>query len=254
MSKLEEEFMEYICDALCKHAAEDSDYLVQRCEECRIKEFIEKIKGEVNTVKPILFNTAMVMAIIDGRKTVTRRVLRQPFEVHPNGYVTKPKGNERLCSYEPPYQKGDYLYVRETWGIKQSDNCYANSDKNCPYKSCDDANGKCFPSVYIYKASDTLPYGSKWHPSIHMPKEAARIFLRVTDVKLERLQDITEDGAIREGAAEYLTEGKFRVSSMCHFMENWNSTLKKEDIKIYGWDANPYVWVIEFERCAKPDN
>lgn len=115
---------------------------------------------------PILFNTEMVKAIRDGRKTVTRRCLKHPFTVHPNGYITKPRGNESLCPYEPPYQPGDILYVRETW----------TNDKLI--------FGKNVVSNYHYRADGEIKFFDnvgrevdfKWHPSLHMPKEAARIF------------------------------------------------------------------------------
>lgn len=177
--------------------------------------------------KPILFNTDMVKAILDVRKTVTRRVLKHPFEIHPNGYITKPRGNERLCPYEPPYQPGDILYVRETWNV--------------------------WTGGYIYKAwSEPFPQAgccpeTKWHPSIHMPKEAARIFLKVKDVRVERLQDIDDKGAYEEGAGEknaiYQIGGR-----VCDFVKIWNKTIKKTDLDLYGWEANPWVWVIEFEK------
>lgn len=187
------------------------------------------------SVKPILFNTEMVQAILDGRKTCTRRVLKHPFEVHPNGYITKPRGNERLCPYIPPYQSGDVLYVRETW-CKGS---YENEKEK-----------------YYYKADDNN-FFCTWHPSIHMPKEAARIFLKVTNVRVERLQDITDDEAAAEGAnfkdgKNVGFEEKMRRTSIERFIEIWNSTIKKTDLERYGWDANPWVWVIEFERCEKP--
>lgn len=187
------------------------------------------------SVKPILFNTEMVRAILEGRKTCTRRVLKQPFEVHPNGYITKPRGNERLCPYIPPYQPGDILYVRETW-CKGS---YGNEKEK-----------------YYYKADDNN-FFCTWHPSIHMPKEAARIWLKVTDVRVERLQDITDDGAKAEGAnwkngKNVGWEEKMRRTAVERFAEIWNSTIKKSDLDRYGWNANPYVWVIEFERCEKP--
>lgn len=186
-------------------------------------------------VKPVLFNTEMVRAILERRKTCTRRVLKQPFEVHPNGYITKPRGNERLCPYIPPYQPGDILYVRETW-CKGS---YGNEKEK-----------------YYYKADDNN-FFCTWHPSIHMPKEAARIWLKVTDVRVERLQEITDDGAKAEGAnwkngKNVGWEEKMRRTAVERFAEIWNSTIKKSDLDRYGWDVNPWVWVVEFERCEKP--
>lgn len=174
-------------------------------------------------IKPILFNTEMVRAILDGRKTCTRRTLKHPFIVHPNGYITKPRGNENLCPYDPPYQPGDILYVRETW--KKAPNGY-----------------------YYYEdwQRDDIADVTKWKPSIHMPKEAARIWLKVTDVRVERLQDMTDDDAEAEGCFDY-------TSTALGFPDVWDSTIKKSDLDSYGWNANPWVWVIEFERCEKPE-
>ena len=98
----------------------------------------------------------------------------------------------------------------------------------------------------------------RWHPSIHMPKEAARLFLRVKNVRVERLQDIDEEGAKAEGAnfqegKHVGVEEKMRCSAVARFAEIWNRTIQPEDIGLYGWDANPWVWVIEFERCEKPE-
>jgi len=174
-------------------------------------------------IKPILFNAEMVRAILDGRKTCTRRTLKHPFIVHPNGYITKPRGNENLCPYDPPYQPGDILYVRETW--KKAPNGY-----------------------YYYEdwQRDDIADVTKWKPSIHMPKEAARIWLKVTNVRVERLQDMTDDDAEAEGCFDY-------TSTALGFPDVWDSTIKKSDLDRYGWDANPWVWVIEFERCEKPE-
>jgi len=197
------------------------------------------------TIKPILFNTEMVRAILDGRKSCTRRLLKEPFTVHPNGYITKPRGNENFCPYEPPYQPGDILYVRETW--------------------------KKAPNGYFYYEDwqrDDIADVAKWKPSIHMPKEAARIWLKVTDVRVERLQEITEEQACVEGTdpldeACYENNGWHPTFSdpdsggdpnmIDGFHKLWNSTIKKSDLDRYGWDANPWVWVIEFERCEKPE-
>lgn len=194
-------------------------------------------------VKPILFNTEMVQAILDGRKTCTRRVIKLP-----KNMSGRPVGKSGDIGFmylggikRPPYQQGDILYVRETWGHPIS----LNSDKQ-----------------YVFRADKIAEIGFKndshiWHPSIHMPKEAARIWLKVTDVRVERLQDITEDGAKAEGAnwkngKNVGWEEKMNRTAIERFAEIWNSTIKKSDIDRYGWDANPWVWVIEFERCEKP--
>lgn len=204
-------------------------------------------------IKPILFNTEMVRAILDGRKTCTRRICkdaneytvpdmdfynadRRTYAVH--NFVDKEQMEqlstaERTC----PICPGDLLYVRETW-------CkgYLMNAKE----------------RYYYKADDN-DFLCTWHPSTNMPKQAARIWLRVMDVRVERLQDVTEDGAKAEGAIDnrgfiHSPENEYdRIhTARDHFIKIWNSTIKKSDIDRYGWDANPYVWVISFERCEKP--
>lgn len=131
--------------------------------------------------------------------------------------------------YKLPYQPGDILYVLETWGYPIA----LNSDKQ-----------------YVFRADEVAESGFKndshiWHPSIHMPKEAARIWLKVTDVRVERLQDMTDDDAEAEGCFDY-------TSTALGFPDVWDSTIKKSDIGRCGWAANPWVWVVEFERCEKP--
>lgn len=259
----------------------------------------------MSRVLPILFNTDMVRAILDERKTVTRRVVKP----QPQGYFEV--NEEPLYIYDtdfrqgrimPPYQPGDILYVRETWQY-----CYELDENDQIIEGA----GK-----YVYAASpESVPQFTHWvrddgthadvmpwHPSIHMPKKAARIWLKVTDVRVERLQEITEDQAEKEGLSRlyddmpdneysewlirtgiypkskeewgyknYLWHGNFgecgtgNWKSDCweyqyssydnavgSFSSLWNSTKKKSDLDRYGWDANPWVWVIEFERCEKP--
>lgn len=204
------------------------------------------------SVKQILFNTEMVRAILDGRKSCTRRVIKFPVNRYTNNVPLADKVvvQELRCDKvnfleEPffsygmnlPYQPGDILYVRETW-----------------YKGLE---------RYMYRAdySDTEKFyrdgkeiEMKWHPSLHMPKDAARIFLRVTNVRVERLQDITVEDALAEGMDKYIRlNGELDENSIItSFIGIWNSTIKKSDLDRYGWNANPWVWVIEFERCEKP--
>lgn len=227
------------------------------------------------TTKPILFNTQMVRAIMDGRKSCTRRMVKpQPDEKHtyPLGFVTDSTEKKEVGCFgfgineyggsiqyaKPQYQPGDILYVRETWERFECWNCDGDERGNCPKepkKSVLDKTCGC----YMYRATDEISGDAKWHPSIHMPKEAARIWLKVTDVRVERLQDITEDGAEAEGAIDnrgliHSPENEYdRIyTAREHFIEIWDRTIKKSDLDIYGWDANPWVWVIEFERCEKP--
>lgn len=228
-------------------------------------------------IKPILFNTEMVRAILDGRKTCTRRICKdaneytvpdmdfynadmRTYAVH--NFADKEQ-MEQLSTVERtcPICPGDILYVRET--VWQKIGYYLDID------------GETKPSWYNefkYVASDEKPetgwnYSWSKRPSIHMPKEAARIWLKVTDVRVERLQEITEKQACMEGTDPwdevcYENNGWHPTFSdpdsggdpnmIDGFHKLWNSTIKKSDIDRYGWDANPYVWVISFERCEKP--
>ena len=205
------------------------------------------------SIKPILFNTEMVRAILDGRKTCTRRLVRFLPGENPQwtGYIRDGlmlyNGRNEPCFIKAPYQPGDTLYVRETW-------C------GLPVNEAGHMRGH---TIYYYKADGELrPKGWRgtWHPSIQMPKEASRIWLKVTDVRVERLHEITEDGAKAEGAIDnrgfiHSPENEYdRIhTAREHFIKIWNSTIKKSNLDRYGWNASPWVWVIEFERCEKPE-
>ncbi len=204
----------------------------------------------MSRVLPILFNIEMVRAILDGRKTVTRRIVKIPYEleivkiVGESGNINNPLGAMYLGGIKrPPYQPGDILYVRETW-------CNANIEGVEP-------DYYYYADVHICEDYNRTEW--KWRPSIHMPKEAARIWLKVTDVRVERLQDITEEGAIKEGLYKgwklpNLPKSSPAMTARQAFMWIWDPTLKKTDRDRYGWIANPWVWVIGFERCDKPES
>lgn len=173
-------------------------------------------------MKPILFNTEMVRAILDDRKSVTRRVVKpghlrvldsQYHKEHPE--VPDKTLLEKLCL--PPYQPGDTLWVRETWA-------------------------KSMAGTFMYQADDKAIMVERWRPSIHMPREAARLFLRVKEVSVEKLREISALSAMDEG-----------VTDWNDFVRLWNTTIKSADLPLYGWDANPWVWVIEFERIGKDE-
>lgn len=204
----------------------------------------------MSRVLPILFNTDMVRAILDGRKTVTRRLPSNKIEKKWFDYqalvMSTPTATSEITHhtekefYEqyPPYQPGDILYVRET---------------------CSELS-----FGYVYKADgeniDHLGNVIRWHPSIHMPKEAARIWLKVKDVRVERLQDMNEVDTAKECIRTDVQTCRLDDPDFIEnfggielFKDLWNSTIKKPDLDRYGWDANPWVWLIEFERCEKPE-
>jgi hypothetical protein len=216
----------------------------------------------------------MVRAILDGRKTATRRVMK-PQPILKNRFW-KFRGvgwGDNKKSFHPvpchslynrmPYKPGDIIYVRETWFWEPCWDCGYDTEEGhqCPEDAVRryDANRKEH-GCYYYKASmeeNAFPSVDTYHPSIHMKKEAARIWLKVTDVRVERLQDITEKQAKAEGANYKDGRNVGMEEKMCRtaierFAEIWDSTVNKSYFKQYGWKANPWVWVIEFERCEKP--
>lgn len=234
-------------------------------------------------MKPILFNTEMVKAILEGRKTVTRRVIKPP-----RG-IDDVFGNMNKC--KQPYQVGDILYVRETWRptigamhtmSRDGKRIVYTSDEHVGYEykaHCFGVSDFYFPDGFkesedYEHMSEIISHGN-WHPSIHMPKEAARIFLKVTGVRVERLQDMTEDDVCSEGAENLICscehidysvvppEPCFNTCNACkdciidHSYQElfgrqiWDSTIKKNDLDEYGWNVNPWVWVIEFEKIER---
>ncbi len=241
-------------------------------------------------IKPILFNTEMVRAILDGRKTCTRRIAKGfiPDDALWGYTAFTPKGYISCRGvyadgygegfYKLPYQPGDLLYVRETWGISNMDD--ESKMAYIVYRASEDQENEGCREVHLPDEKFEKMYESmaesepEWRPSIHMPKEAARIWLKVTDVRVKRLQKIDEDGVWDEGF-RFTPPCLTRVSADGHTCdldgpctsrikycdmtmeelfgrELWDKTIKKSDLDRYGWDANPWVWVIEFERCEKP--
>lgn len=223
--------------------------------------------------KPILFNTDMVKAILDGRKTATRRLIKPPYfidgdESNPKSILTlrtAPKGSKiyrqigKMPYPDKPYKISDYLYVRETWHVEQIYGNVGTYGFDCVYK----ADEKIVPVITkdIEKYCSWSKFFDRdcWLPSIHMPKEAARIFLRVTDVRVERLQGMSHDDALKEGihylecpdGFSWKSESDMHccyISSIGAMVALWNSTISKKDMDKYGWHVNPWVWVIEFER------
>lgn len=210
--------------------------------------------------RPILFNTEMVRAILTGRKTQTRRVVKfkdhQPTtelnflpSVYPHFQF---EAGNRHWQAECPYgKKGDVLWVRES--------CLWVMSDHAP----DLLEGSRDRTQWVYKASEhedfmkyaKEQYGYKWKPSIHMPKDAARIWLRITNVRVERLQDITRSEIRREGliCPKELcgddTHPNYRQWYPQAWKELWQSINGENS-----WKANPWVWVVEFERVEKPIN
>lgn len=227
-------------------------------------------------MKPILFNTDMVRAILDGRKTVTRRVIKpQPkgmlayccmgCNIGKWGYPSKdawkyweneayilPKNltdDDLKRNWTPPCNTGDILYVRETWARGYFESSDSEYDSETWFEeNYGMPHGPYIEGItsYFYRADfseqEEIDLHMIWRPSIHMPKEAARIFLRVKKVSVEELQWC--------GCLDAKEEG---CTCCSQFIRLWDSTIKKSDLDRYGWGANPWVWVIEFERVSRED-
>ena len=203
-------------------------------------------------MKPILFNTDMVRAILEGRKTVTRRVVKPQPPV--TAHVSKSgrdygwsfwEDNPEKHYMKPPYKSGDILWVRETFRVDYLSNIPGAG--RVQYK-----DGTYMDIRFNAERYDMMRRTQKkpgWRPNENMFREAARIFLRVTGVRAERLQDMSVD--------DVFDEGVFVKNIFEHIWDRWrltwDDTIKAKDRPTYGWEANPWVWVIEFEQCEKPD-
>lgn len=197
---------------------------------------------ETETCKPILFSTEMVKAIIADRKTMTRRIVKynkiikdaecgfSPFT--PDGHFTvrgiHENGEYGESFFKLKYQVGDVLWVRETW---QHTRILYRHDE-------DEDNGFIYRATGDYWMENYI--GLTWKPSIFMPKEACRIFLKVVGVSIEKLHDITADDIKAEGVL-------YTMDYYPILFESWQELW----IKINGqesWDSNPYVFVYKFEK------
>ena len=204
----------------------------------------------VSTLKehPIIFSTPMVQAILEDRKTQTRRIIKpQPkntdFDFRHDPYSFSIKKDLLIkCPYGQP---GDLLWVRES----------------CSYFK--QLGGSLQREKIKYKADDRWDGNKliKWKPSIHMPKAAARIWLQVKDVRVERVRDLSNDDAIAEGVESFFS-GMFQETRYKDYEDlsnNWRSPYSSFQslwILINGlksWDDNQWVWVVEFERVEKPN-
>lgn len=195
--------------------------------------------------RPILFSGPMVRAILEGRKTQTRRVVKGRWlplveaVMRVNGrWVWTTMDYDLTTPYGEP---GDRLWVRETWAAFDLDWSWPGRPR--------DLSGGPWPNI-VYRADDGLDeHGWKrWRPSIHMPRWACRITLEVTDVRVERLKDITEDDAMAEGWIKRpdLSKDPEVHADACRdwFVDLWDSINAKRG---YGWETNPWVWRIEFQ-------
>jgi hypothetical protein len=209
--------------------------------------------------KPILFNTEMVQAILDNRKTQTRRVLK-PDGKYRLDVVCPPDGSDM----KSPYKPGDKLWVRETWGsvrlFRDRELGVVDDWVECtPDQARQERNIYSPSCVIAYKAGsgwdeDFGARGFHWKPSIHMPKWQSRIWLEVIGVRVERVQDISEEDAKAEGCVcrswESVEHDKQWNAKEYHanvFSGLWDSVNAKRG---FGWDENPWVWVYKFKKVT----
>lgn len=174
------------------------------------------MKNAVKTEHPILFSAPMVQAILEGRKTQTRRTVKgDPLLLLLSGHSAEEVLNDKIPYGNP----GDRLWVRETW-------------TKWRHK---------FGEDFLYRADfENGKNGHIWKPSIHMPRVASRITLLITGIRVERLHDITEADAVAEGCQ---SGGDWGCAPTIQFEKLWESINGRES-----WDENPWVWVIEFKK------
>lgn len=209
---------------------------------------------------PILFSAPMVRAILEGRKTQTRRIVKPQPEAIPVEHIYDPGTvwwscsaaqtmieQQHMPSYCPYGQRGDRLWVREAWGL---DAYTGDMQFSIKYRAGGDSyvterNGsdEWVPIYQRYMDGCGLEDNwDRWRPSIHMPRWASRITLEVTGVRVERLQDISTKDAVREGVDYSASEpGGDPVS---RFRKLWDSINKDRA----PWESNPWVWVVSFRR------
>ena len=222
-------------------------------------------------VRPILFNVGMVQAILEGRKTVTRRIVKQ--EVWEDfvteygrviNYLDQKNNSLESPLYKAPCQSDSILYVRETWAFIPCIGCNGEYARPGAGMNCYDTQAVEYDDGYsisdgcfVYRADCRYPERITWRPSIHMPKAVARIWLKVKDVRVEHLQEMTLDGFLSEGVAirpeAFNDPENAYMQARDEFIEIWDSTIPRGQQDLYGWEANPWVWVIEFERCGNPE-
>jgi len=218
--------------------------------------------------KPIIFSTPMVKAILEGRKTQTRRVIDKDisnqFDIETDGTVYAYINRDTGDSFKPvevaPYHAGDILWVRETFQMYPASVILNSKVGNCPYKKIPKEKPD---SYYIeYRATSDKAFCGKWRSSLFMPKYAARLFLKVTSVRVERLRDITDADAIAEGIYEVRHNGWFYCDPATTKYPNRSLAVKPKqaymwlwdqinDKRGYAWISNPWVWVYEFMRVKK---
>lgn len=206
--------------------------------------------------RPILFSAPMVRAILEGRKTVTRREVKKQAALDCLAAGFEPAflalpGNSDLCPYG---RQGDRLWVRETWY------CDHFEVMRGPYLKPDDLNVSeaIDDGTLVYAADGLTPYEADqpiWKPSIHMPRWASRILLEITDVRVERLQAISDQQAMAEGVRLYADHAALRDWYHVDGKETYSADPRKSFELLWSsingggaWDANPWVWVVEFKR------
>lgn len=207
--------------------------------------------------RPILFSAPMVRAILDGRKTQTRRVVKDRVKNGGQWFTRTPSdfaNDEMLATYKCPYgQPGDQLWVREAFRLDADFDHMSPAEAGAHCRDHDHGAGA------LYEATESTDDGwGKLRPSIHMPRWASRITLEVTDVRVERLQEISETDAYAEGVTiptHYQFGGtacmtreqvNLRNEARVTFEDLWDSLNAKRG---YGWDVNPWVWVVTFKRA-----